>query len=164
MQHGRAISMSEPKPDLDTLAAQAQPDGGWGYAQEQPAQLDPTCLALLALAQDEKRFASEIGQGWQFIDQCGSPDGTYRPARGREEAIWHTALVLFVQAALDQPAPDVRRTASALLNFHGKLPDRPEDAAEIHDIDLKITGWPWAENNFSWVEPTAWACLGLRRA
>src|SRR5262249_42538162 len=38
------------------------------------------------------------------------------------------------------------------------------DAEEIHDIDLKIVGWPWAENNFSWVEPTAWAVVALRRA
>src|SRR5262249_49968241 len=27
-----------------------------------------------------------------------------------------------------------------------------------------IVGWPWARDNFSWVEPTAWACLALRRA
>src|SRR5262249_54900176 len=32
------------------------------------------------------------------------------------------------------------------------------------DIDLGLVGWPWAEGNFSWVEPTAWACLALRRA
>src|SRR5262249_51980029 len=39
-----------------------------------------------------------------------------------------------------------------------------KESAEFHDIDLKLVGWPWAENNFSWVEPTAWACLALRRA
>src|SRR5262249_54728862 len=29
---------------------------------------------------------------------------------------------------------------------------------------LMLTGWPWAEGNFSWAEPTAWACVALRRA
>src|SRR5262249_44494339 len=38
------------------------------------------------------------------------------------------------------------------------------EAAEVQDINLKLTGWPWAEGNFSWAEPTAWACLALRRA
>src|SRR5207245_3361864 len=37
-------------------------------------------------------------------------------------------------------------------------------AAEMHDIDFHLRGWAWAENNFSWAEPTAWACLALRRA
>jgi uncharacterized protein (DUF362 family) len=119
---------------------------------------------MLALSLDGERFAEVMGKSWAFLGACAAPDGSYRPARGREEAIWHTALVLFVQAALDRPPADIRRTASALINLRGKLPERTEDAAEIHDIDLKIVGWPWAENNFSWVEPTAWACLALRRA
>src|SRR5262249_4459199 len=36
-----------------------------------------------------------------------------------------------------------------------------DPALDMHDIDLKLVGWPWAEGNFSWVEPTAWACLAL---
>jgi len=31
------------------------------------------------------------------------------------------------------------------------------------DIDVRLVGWPWAEGNFSWVEPTAWAVLALRK-
>src|SRR5262245_36932191 len=156
--------MSNVNAHLDTLAQQAHLEGGWGYTLRQPSQLEPTCLALLALSLERERFAAVMAKGWAFLDTCAAPDGSYRPARGREEAIWHTALVLFVQAALDRPPAEVRRTASALLNLRGKLPERTEDAAEIHDIDLNIIGWPWAENNFSWVEPTAWACLALRRA
>jgi uncharacterized protein (DUF362 family) len=156
--------MSDLNGHLDTLAAQARPEGGWGYTLGQPAQLEPTCLALLALSLEPERFTEGLGKAWAFLGTCVAPDGSYRPARGREEAIWHTALVLFVQAATERPAAEVRRTASALLNLRGKIPDKPEEAAEIHDIDVKIVGWPWAENNFSWVEPTAWACLALRRS
>src|SRR5205085_2740274 len=29
--------------------------------------------------------------------------------------------------------------------------------------DGQLVGWPWAEGNFSWVEPTSWAMLALRR-
>jgi uncharacterized protein (DUF362 family) len=156
--------MSDLNSHLDALATQSQPEGGWGYTLGQPAQLEPTCLALLALSLDRERFAEELDKAWAFLGTCAAADGSYRPARGREEAIWHTALVLFAQAALERRAAEVRRTASALLSLRGKLPERTEDAAEIHDIDLEIVGWPWAENNFSWVEPTAWAVLALRRA
>src|SRR5207249_4260385 len=33
----------------------------------------------------------------------------------------------------------------------------------LNDINTTLRGWPWAEGNFSWVEPTAWACLALQR-
>jgi uncharacterized protein (DUF362 family) len=111
-----------------------------------------------------ERYAEAINKAWSFIAGCAAPDGSYRPNGGREETIWHTALVLFVQAALDRPAPEVRRTAGALLSLRGKVPEKLDDTSDIHDIDVKIVGWPWAENNFSWVEPTAWACLALSQA
>jgi uncharacterized protein (DUF362 family) len=143
------------------LAAQSCQGGGWGYAPTQPAHLEPTCLALLALAR-EPRFASEVGKGKDWLRQCAAGDGTYRLERGREEAVWPTALVLFVQAVLGGDAAELERTAAALLARKGRQTD-PSPDDDVNDIDLKLTGWPWAEGNFSWVEPTAWACLALRR-
>jgi uncharacterized protein (DUF362 family) len=148
---------------LDTLAAQAHPEGGWGYTAGQAAHLEPTCLALLALSLEAERFSVVIAQGRQVLSRHASPDGTYRVARGREEAVWPTALVLFVQAALDDPPEEIRRSVSRLLSLRGQVPRDPE-AAELVDIDFRLQGWPWAEGNFSWTEPTAWACLALRRA
>jgi uncharacterized protein (DUF362 family) len=156
--------MSDLNAHLEILAGQAHPEGGWGYTLGLPPQLEPTCLALLALSLGGDRFAEPATRGWTFINGCAAADGSYRPNGGREEAIWHTALVLFVQAALERPVAEVRRTAASLLNLRGKLPERLDDTSEIHDIDVKIIGWPWAENNFSWVEPTAWACFALRKA
>lgn len=148
---------------LDTLAELAEPTGGWGYVPGQGAQPEPTCLGLLALSLQRERFAEPIARAWEALRQTARDDGTYRIARGREEAVWPTALVLFAQAALGQPAEEIGRTATGLLGLRGRI---PEDAgsAEMIDIDFKIVGWPWAERNFSWAEPTAWACLALRRA
>src|SRR5207253_9124367 len=92
-----------------------------------------------------------------------APDGFYRLAHDREEAVWPTALVLYVQVTLGCPDEEVQRTASRLLAFQGR-PHDSKQAAEFHDIDLKLIGWPWADGNFSWVEPTAWAILALRCA
>jgi len=68
-----------------------------------------------------------------------------------------------VQSVLQYPAEQIRVTAERLLGFCGRAPDDPE-AAELVDIDCSLRGWPWAEGNFSWAEPTAWACLALRHA
>src|SRR5262249_37156353 len=139
------------------------PEGGWGYSPGQPAHLEPTCLCLLALAPDRQRFAEVLSKGEAFLRQCARGDGTYRLARGRDEAVWATALVLFTKAVLEHPVAELRPSASVPLGLRGRA-DQSKEAKEIQDIDLSLTGWPWAEGNFSWAEPTAWACLALRRA
>ena len=148
---------------LDTLAAQEHSDGGWGYAPGQPAHLESTCLSLLALALERERFGPVIERGCQLLERHRSDDGLYRLNRGRAEAVWTTALVLFTRASLGVEAAQLRPTAERLLAIKGTTVDDPEATLQ-QDIDARIVGWPWGEGNFSWVEPTAWACLALRRA
>jgi uncharacterized protein (DUF362 family) len=126
--------------------------------------VEPTCLGLLALSLAPDIHRDVFEKAKAVLATHAVSDGTYRLARGREEAVWPTALVLFVQGALEYPAEVRSRTAAALLRLRGGIPRLSEDDQEIHDIDLSIVGWAWADGNFSWVEPTAWACLALRRA
>jgi uncharacterized protein (DUF362 family) len=58
---------------------------------------------------------------------------------------------------------EVEQTAAGLLAWQGRKPDT-KPAAEIHDFDVTLIGWPWGANNFAWAEPTAWACFALRQA
>ena len=41
---------------LQELVSLAHTQGGWGYQPDQPAHLEPTCLALLALCPESERF------------------------------------------------------------------------------------------------------------
>ncbi len=154
--------MSETVDPRRALADLACPGGGWGYAPDQQPHLEPTCLALLALGSDAGRFPAAVEGGKDWLRQCAAPDGSYRLGRGRPEAVWPTALVLFVRASLGEPVEDLTKTAAALLAFRGRKVESKEKD-EINDVDESLVGWPWAEGNFSWVEPTAWACLALRR-
>src|SRR5205807_5296843 len=112
---------------------------------------------------DAERFRSAIDQGKVVLQRNRAPDGAYRLVRGREEAVWPTARVLFVLSALGESPEELQRTAVALLELRGRTPDKSQ-AAEVNDIDLDLVGWPWAEGNCSWAEPTAWAVLALRHA
>jgi uncharacterized protein (DUF362 family) len=155
-------------PYLDELIQSAHPEGGWGYAPDQAAQLEPTCLALLAASLEVDKHKDAIAKGRQFLARCRRGDAGYPLAKGRSEALWSTALVLFVETVLDGNTDSLGATAGFLLSYKGRIPKVPahdelNTADPNHDIDLNIVGWPWAENNFSWVEPTAWACLAMRR-
>src|SRR5262245_42349843 len=98
-------------PYLDTLTAQAHVDGGWGYAPGQAAHLEPTCLGLLALSLRPERHPTVLARAREALARCGRPDGTYRLERGREEAVWPTALALFVQTTLGGADELRRKTA-----------------------------------------------------
>ncbi len=155
--------MSDYTKYLDILAAQAHKDGGWGYNPEQPAHLEPTCLGILALSLDADRHRPQLDAAKKALAASAQPDGTFRLARGREQAVWPTSLALFVMCALEYPPPQIQKTAARLLAIRGRPPEGGSDE-DLHDINLKLIGWPWADGNFSWAEPTAWACLALRRA
>src|SRR5439155_4140859 len=100
---------------LETLVSQAHPQGGWGYAPGQTAQLEPTCLAILALSVAGDQFAAAIEQAEATLQKCALENGAYRHKDDREEVIWPTALVLFVQAVRKFPRRDLERTAARLL-------------------------------------------------
>jgi uncharacterized protein (DUF362 family) len=150
---------------LDRLAELAAPGGGWGYQPGQPAHLEPTGLALLALAADRAKYASHIDAGLAAVESNRSADGSYRLTRGRPQAVWPTALVLFAEQALGLPADRLARTADALLRAESRVISASDEVKDMKfDIDLGLKGWGWADANFAWVEPTAWACLALRAA
>ena len=44
---------------LQELVSLAHPEGGWGYRPDQPAHLEPTCLALLALRPEAERLVQD---------------------------------------------------------------------------------------------------------
>ncbi len=153
---------------LDRLASLVSPDGGWGYQPGQPLHLEPTCLAILALASDRAKFGTLVENGLKALEANRTADGTYRLTRGRPEAAWPTALVLFTEHALSPldcvPGSPLALTAEKLLTIESRvLKIEDDELSDMKiDIDLTIRGWPWAEANFAWVEPTSWACLALR--
>lgn len=154
--------MHDIQPYLETLAALALPEGGWGYSEGQPIHLEPTCLGILALSLDREKYGATIDKALNALRQSIGPDGALRLARGREEAVWATALGLYVLGSVGAPEDELKKLAARILAYRG-VDAHNTTKLDVHDIDLKLIGWPWAEGNFSWTEPTAWACLALRR-
>jgi len=148
------------KTPLEHLASAVSSGGGWGYRTDQPAHLEPTCLALLALAAEPEKYAAISAAGAQSIQDHAHADGSFRLTRGRPQAVWPTALVLFTKTILN--APNTGPVIEKLLSIESKIVRL--DTSDTGDIDTGLLGWPWAEDTFSWVDPTAWACIALRSA
>jgi len=154
--------MSDSPAILDRLASFVSADGGWGYLPGQAAHLEPTCFAILALAAEPVKYSRQIESGFNSIIPHANADGSYRLTRGRPQAVWPTAMVLFARAGLGHSAEQLKSIAENLLATEGRIVKEDPEVDDMFDIDLRLLGWPWAEDTFSWVEPTAWACLALR--
>ncbi|MCS6976145.1 MAG: DUF362 domain-containing protein [Gemmatales bacterium] len=149
---------------LDHLVALADPAGGWGYYPKTPPQVEPTCLALLALAGDRQRHEEILRKAVTTLCHWQDADGAFRIRGGREEAVWPTALALLVLECFEVDVAVRSKAVQWLLHTSGRKLEDPEAYRRDFDIDPEILGWPWTEGTFSWTEPTAWACLALRRA
>jgi uncharacterized protein (DUF362 family) len=163
IRHQATVGKSKAHIYLDRLASMAHPQGGWSYAPNLLPHPEPTCLALLALSLDVDSYVDAIRGGWEFLDRCQTSNGSYTAPGSREEAIWPTALVLFTRACLGFGPAELSPLVARSLSLYSRIPRDPTKTG-LTDMDLTLPGWTWVTDDYAWVEPTAWACLALRRA
>lgn len=137
----------------DALVAARNRGGGWAYVRGKASRLEPTCWALLALAQanglppDVGALSSWPRQGPWLVDAAGVPPNYA-----------FNALAALTMLA-GSTAPAAEPVVSALMNAKGV----PLAANDLLRQDGSLQAWPWIEGTFSWVEPTSWCLLLLKR-
>jgi hypothetical protein len=150
---------------LETLVAGANPDGGWAYYPGHASRLEPTCWALLALLAHPSTAGSDMSAHLDFLLRSRRSDGLLlEHAVGEENRPnlafnGFLALLLLAERRL---VSDTFRTAllSALIADKGvQFP-----ASSINRQDNTLQGWAWIDSTFSWVEPTCWCLLALKKA
>jgi hypothetical protein len=136
-----------------SLIAARNPDGGWGYYRGKASRLEPTCWALLALTGSSDADPGGVLRNWPasgglLLDGPGLPNYGFHGigllalhALGIEHGLGNAALVASMQEA--------RGVAMA--------------PSTINRQDNRLQAWSWTPDTFSWVEPTAWCLLALKR-
>ena len=164
----RRAATSERRGAIDqlrrSLVAGRNADGGWGYYAGKASRLEPTCWALLAL-----HSGLDSGTAAPAV-----PDPALAWLAGRqqpsgwlvEHADWPVNIAFNALAAftLHQqrdlvPAQLHQRLLAAVVASKGSqaapAPNTPQDNT--------LQGWSWIDATFSWVEPTCWGLLALKR-
>ncbi len=145
------------------LNSAANSSGGWSYYRGKASRLEPTSWAILALAGNRVAGAPGTDSNHRdFLTRCQRPDGWLVEDARWPVNIGFNALVAF--AWLNQPdlagEDKVRRLLAALAGSKGV--QAPPSPAFTQDNSLQ--GWSWTDATFSWVEPTAWGALALKKA
>jgi len=135
------------------LAARNQ-DGGWGYAPGRHSRIEPTCWAELALGHSQGRPPDvDSIRRWKhqddwLLDVPGTPPNIAFNALAALTLLQEPSAIAFAQ-------PVVARVIQVKgLSFR--------QTAALGQ-DNSIQAWSWVEGTASWVEPTAWCLILLKR-
>ncbi len=127
-------------------------DGGWGYYAGKASRLEPTCWALLALGAGAD---DAVLRNWALKDGLLIDPNSPTPNYG-----FHGLALLTLLARRVEHVASNRRLLTAIEDARGvKLADR---GAVRQRNDLEA--WSWMEGTFSWIEPTAWCLIALKKA
>jgi len=154
----------------ETLRSSVNGDGGWGYFPGKTSRLEPTCWAALALldsgatTDDGARVDAALVRlaGWQRADGllADTPAAPCNLAfNGLAAVVIHRAFATR-RAAVSRQAPMADKLLSGILAIEAVRLDRSEQQRQNN----QLVGWPWNDGTFSWVEPTSWCLLGLKKA
>jgi hypothetical protein len=124
------------------------PDGGWPYYRGRKSRLEPTCWATLG---------SGVSVDTTPMSRWMSPLGLLvEPATGQVNYAFNGLAALVGSETFGETT---LRIATALTGAFGTvIPPSP-----LIRQDTSLRGWGWTPDTFTWIEPTAWCLLLLKR-
>lgn len=133
------------------LSRQRNSDGGWPYYGGRKSRLEPTCWAALGAGVP---IESTPIVGWLNNDGM-----VVEPTTGQVNLAFNGLAALTLGAT-----ESTRRLADRIIAMLvGARGDALPPSEPIRQ-DNSLQGWPWTMGTFSWIEPTAWCMLALKRA
>ncbi len=145
---------------MRTLRERGLSDGGFSEHPGGGYRTDATAWAVLALRKSPDAGRVEAARARLAASQL--EDGRVCVSAVHPQALWPTApAVLAWQGSLPHREHH-DRAVRFLLQTTGRHWEKEPGGPTAHDPSLR--GWPWIENAFSFIEPTALALLALRPA
>jgi len=153
-------------------------EGGWGHRAGGHSAVEPTCWTLLALAgahrSADQETALRHGLGWLCGHQLA--DGSWPAYPGQPQGCWATSLAcLSLHAVGWSPACAGRPEALARGlrwlgqawpgegGFWWRLREKLLPGQIRVRQNSALRGWSWTPGTSSWVEPTSYALIALRK-
>jgi hypothetical protein len=155
----------------DLLLISQNPDGGWGSAKGKRSNTEATSIAVMALESlKQKSNAGNLQRGIGWLTQRQSSDGSWPLNDNARTSSWSTAMAMLALGSRPEHQPRVTNAAKWVLQQEGNRPGWLAHflfaltfRKKALDIDVDLLAWPWTSGTFSWVEPTSYYLIALKK-
>lgn len=159
------------KPFLKAIIDAQNSDGGWGFLPARSSNTECTALCLMALQDLSAAGAESRAEGaLRWLIRRQHPQGSWPLSDLSTEPSWTTALATIALARYPEHQEHTAAAAGWLLRQEGRKPGLLARwlAAVLYrnnkiELNPDLIGWPWLPSTFSWVEPTSYALVALKK-
>jgi Squalene-hopene cyclase C-terminal domain len=156
---------------VSLLSSAQNTDGGWGWTKGRNSTTECTSLAVLALAssRDNKETAA-IRSGVNWLLNRQNLDGSWPLSDSFRADSWATPIAMLALGAWTEYESQVVKAGKWVLTQQGNKPGFLANLLLMLLFKKKpvilnedLLGWPWMAGTFSWVEPTSYCLIALKR-
>jgi len=156
---------------LDLLLSAQNGDGGWGAVKGKRSNTESTSFALMALKSLEgKPFDRQTAAGLKWSLQHQRDDGSWSLNDASKQSSWTTPIAVLALLSFQDQRQHALRAAKWILTQEGGKPGwvasllvRLSLVKKMTELDPYLSGWSWTAGAFSWVEPTSYSLMALKK-
>lgn len=148
------------------LLSTQNPDGGWGSKSGKRSQTEATSFAVLALiGLKSQAYESSIGRGIDWLVARQKKDGSWPVSATVDQSSWSSANAILTLSQIENQRDAALRGAEWLLRQEGRgsLPWHRRLILWALGVESEHVGWPWTDGSFSWIEPTSYSLIALKK-
>ena len=153
------------------LAENQNPDGGWGLVPGRASMTEATATAALGMGRvDTTAARTSVRRALDWLRTRQQPDGSWPVGDRVREPSWATSVAVLALAAAggdDGQRLDLARTwlmrQEGARNWLARLLHFVAPGEQAVRQNPNLRGWPWVAGTASFVVPTSYGILALRK-
>lgn len=142
----------------ETLVRGRNADGGWGYYPGKTSRIEPTSWTALCLSREQSKGDLAGTASW-LVSRMGL-DGFLDDVTGDSPNMGFNGLGAIALRSAGTLSPEAHRLLVSLSAIKGVALQNDDTNRQ----DNTLQGWSWVRGTFSWVEPTSWCLLALKKS
>jgi hypothetical protein len=156
---------------LDLLLGAQNVDGGWGSVKGRHSNTESTSFALMALKSLESlAFERQMTAGLGWLLRRQNADGSWSLNEASKQSSWTTPIAVLALLPFQDQREQALNAVKWILGQKGRKPGwiasllvQLSLAKKTTGLDPFLTGWSWTSGSFSWVEPTSYSLMALKK-